>query len=684
MRPRRDRTGKMFLVFLLGVFLAMISAGPGFADNRDGRKKEQKTRKEKVIEIKKAVWKNNRLKIKGKSGKVSTAVTISNADSGQVVALTTTDSKGRWEVKIKDLAQPPCRVRARIADGYAEKDVKGGQKVCSSTGSGNTGSGNTGSGNTGSTGNTGNTGSGNTGNTGSNQVPGNYKVLAFNDLGMHCYDNDFSVFSILPPFNVIHAQVVKQGQNPEILDDSQVDVYYKSVQDPQGSINTTSEGKTNFWDYVLDLFGVVPLVDEGLTGNRMPGSGNTPQPLAAFDPDKKWFTGSGVPITATDDQGRKNHYPLMRIEAYEKSTGTLLAFTDIVLPVSDEMHCGSCHATGGRAADQATAAKYGIANWSSSTDPEVSYRENILLMHDADQGTDLMNSQPVLCASCHYSPALDLAETGPTAAQAGNSLLSEVIHGRHGKTVDGMIPSGNQQAIIPENGTTSCYSCHPGSSTKCLRGAMGSAGINCQDCHGGLLAVSGEYASRTPWLDEPKCQSCHTGDALQNDGSIRMNQTYDPTDPAASPRLATNKRFAENDNTLFRNSNGHGGIACESCHGSTHAIWPSSEANDNLASVMLQGHDGTIIECSTCHADQLPLTTDGPHGMHNVGDQRWLDGHKKFYEADPDNCRSCHGQNLQGTVLSEVKADRNLKSKKGQVFLPKGTAVGCNLCHGTP
>ena len=25
-----------------------------------------------------------------------------------------------------------------------------------------------------------------------------YKVFSFNDLGMHCYDKDFSVFSILP------------------------------------------------------------------------------------------------------------------------------------------------------------------------------------------------------------------------------------------------------------------------------------------------------------------------------------------------------------------------------------------------------------------------------------------------------------------------------------------------------
>ena len=38
-------------------------------------------------------------------------------------------------------------------------------------------------------------------------------VLAANDLGMHCMDRDFSVFSILPPFNVVNVQVVKRDIN---------------------------------------------------------------------------------------------------------------------------------------------------------------------------------------------------------------------------------------------------------------------------------------------------------------------------------------------------------------------------------------------------------------------------------------------------------------------------------------
>ena len=40
-----------------------------------------------------------------------------------------------------------------------------------------------------------------------------WQVIGWNDLGMHCMDGtDFSVFSILPPFNTIHAQVIHNGQ----------------------------------------------------------------------------------------------------------------------------------------------------------------------------------------------------------------------------------------------------------------------------------------------------------------------------------------------------------------------------------------------------------------------------------------------------------------------------------------
>ena len=46
-----------------------------------------------------------------------------------------------------------------------------------------------------------------------------YVIVAWNNLGMHCYDRDFSVFAILPPFNTLFAQVIKVGDPPQIITD---------------------------------------------------------------------------------------------------------------------------------------------------------------------------------------------------------------------------------------------------------------------------------------------------------------------------------------------------------------------------------------------------------------------------------------------------------------------------------
>ena len=44
-----------------------------------------------------------------------------------------------------------------------------------------------------------------------------YIVLAWNDLGMHCYNRDFQVLAVLPPFNTLWAQVTRVGDPSEIV-----------------------------------------------------------------------------------------------------------------------------------------------------------------------------------------------------------------------------------------------------------------------------------------------------------------------------------------------------------------------------------------------------------------------------------------------------------------------------------
>lgn len=531
-------------------------------------------------------------------------------------------------------------------------------------------------------------------------------VLAANDLGMHCIDREYSIFSILPPYNVVHAQVVRPNASglPTLLDANDVDVRYSAVRDPSGSINSSSIGRTDFWQHATALFGANLQLGEGLKGLYMPADAPQPGPQPfTYQAAHGWFAAEGIPITPRDDAGATNPFPMLRITAYDRVGGAELAHTDVVVPVARETDCQNCHASG-----QIAAVKAGVA-WSIDADLEVQTKQNVLLLHDHDEGTALFASQPVLCAACHYSAALDLTGSGPNGEQLGHATMSGAMHEFHGTRVD-----GQSQPVFPPNGDalSTCYQCHPGAITQCARGAMDASGIECRSCHGAMRSVGGEQPllaggsidgandghSRRPWVDMPRCQSCHTGDALThvsgpsvvlaNDG-VRLRQAYRVGDSSASPILAqTSNRFAENPGRLFRFSTGHGGLTCEVCHGSTHAEWPTTplSGNDNATASALQGHNGSLIECSTCHAaGSLGLTTNGPHGMHNVGSGAWVsESHGHFYQQNPSSCKACHGVDLHGTALSRAAKDRSFHVEGHNVSLAKGTAVGCNHCHGTP
>lgn len=525
---------------------------------------------------------------------------------------------------------------------------------------------------------------------------GKWKVIGWNDLGMHCMDGkDYSIYSILPPYNTFHAHVI-DGSGKLIRSPSQIRVVYRAVADPDGSFNSTSVGKTNFWQFVSQLFGVTLAPDMGLAGFAMPGAGNRPQ-LMSFDPARNWFSAEGVPITPYDDQGRKNYYPLMRIAALDQS-GVELARTDIVLPVSDELDCRSCHAS--NSPNTARPA----AGWVNNPDPERDYKLNVLRLHDdrempnssyraalAAKGylaaglyaTVTESSKPILCAACHGSNAL------PGTGISGVTPLTQAVHKRHAFVLD---PNNNLQLNAAAN-RSACYRCHPGSETKCLRGAMGNATasdgtmlMQCQSCHGNMLDVAG--TQRQGWLQQPSCQNCHTGTATRNNGQIRYTSAFVA---AGVLRIPVDATFATNNDTpapglnLYRFSKGHGGLQCEACHGSTHAEYPSSHRNDNLQSIRLQGHAGTLVECTACHLKAPETVNGGPHGLHPVGSS-WVDKHEGAVERlGAGQCAACHGSDFRGTVLSRMSMTRTLKTKKrGLVSFAAGTEIGCYNCHNGP
>lgn len=517
------------------------------------------------------------------------------------------------------------------------------------------------------------------------------RLVGWNNLGMHCMDSDFSVFSLLPPYNTIHAQLVRDGAL--VRSDAGVTVTYEAVADAGGSINTTSAGKTNFWEHAQALFGASPPVDTGLAGKPMPGASNAPVPMS-WDPVNLWWVAEGVPVTPRDDAGARNPYPMMRLVARGASQ-QVLATTDVVLPVSDEMSCRTCHASGSNSGARP------YAGWVNDPDPERDFRLNVLKRHDdaaaasaayapalAANGysaagllATASGGRPVLCAACHASNALG------TAGAPNVPALTASVHSRHASAVD---PRNGLPLDAVEN-RSACYVCHPGSATRCLRGAMGSAvaadgtmAMQCTSCHGSMAAVGS--ATRRGWLDEPDCQSCHTGTATANNGQIRYSDAFDSGTHLRVPADAT---FATNADTpvpgasLYRSSHGHGGLACEACHGSTHAEYPSSHASDNAQSLGVQGHAGMLVECAACHGQSPNTVSGGPHGMHPVG-QDWVERHGDALEGHPSSaCTACHGADSKGTVLSKAKADRTL-SGFGSHRVFRGSVIGCYLCHAGP
>lgn len=347
-------------------------------------------------------------------------------------------------------------------------------------------------------------------------------VIGWNDLGMHCMNFSYDSLCILPPFNNIQAQVIQRGAPPMLLDDG-VALAYRFPE------NTTSSNKVNFWQYEDQLFGVDLPLDVGLTGHGLTG---------AMEWNGTVWETTGIPITPFTDSDPTHEQPYQLVEvtlAEEGQPANVYDVTSFVVPVSTEIHCDKCH-------------------HEDNMTPE----DAILKEHE---GEDLRNMKPVLCAECHASPALG------TTGQPGLKTLSETIHGKHAE----------------ENIGDNCYDCHPGTQTQCLRDVMYLDGLGCVDCHGTLFQVANSIKNgRVPWVDEPKCASCH---------------------PA----------YPENAGKLYRASTGHGGVSCAACHGSPHAILPTVQPRDGIQATRLQGHGEGIRNCFVCHTE-MPLGF-GPHNI---------------------------------------------------------------------
>jgi hypothetical protein len=240
--------------------------------------------------------------------------------------------------------------------------------------------------------------------------------------------------SVLPPYNNLDAQLIRRGDATRL---PQLQTYKVTVGYSVPG-NTYSVGKTDFWTYAYQLFGVTLAPNVGLTGRGLTGT---------FDLAGPRFRVEGIPLTPFPDATPtvENPYQLALVVPRD-SNGVELARSTPVVPISVELSCVSagCHAS----------------------------ESAILNGHEREAGFD-PNARPMLCAKCQADPVLGAAGIG----EAG--YFSRRMHRKH----DFM----DQQLT----GTALCYKCHPGPNARCLRGLYATADVPAEILGGAAaMAVS--------------------------------------------------------------------------------------------------------------------------------------------------------------------------------------------------
>jgi len=294
------------------------------------------------------------------------------------------------------------------------------------------------------------------------------------------------------------------------------------------------------------------------------------------------------------------------VRAVDAASGETLAETAAVMPVSTELGCRSCH--GGEW-------KAGVAGIGAAT------ADDVLAVHDRVNKTNLraraQNGQPAACQECHPDPAHG------QAGQPGMLNLSAAIHGWHANYLGGF-------------GDAACQTCHPDDptgATASFRGWHAAMGFECSACHGSMddhaLALLkheqqagkagaarlmahltpqsatsiDDIAGREPWTMQPDCAGCH-----------------DFTDVADASGSAFNAWAGPERGALYRERHDDmGAVACQACHGPTHAEYPADNIygadRDNIQPLQYQGVAaplGADGHCAACHGEEMDVFVHHP------------------------------------------------------------------------
>lgn len=462
-----------------------------------------------------------------------------------------------------------------------------------------------------------------------------YKVVAWNDLGMHCACPTFSGFLLLPPFNTVRAQVLQYGANdpvivtPSLASSLGLTIGYNMI-DNSDALNQADPYFQQWIAYSPKLFpGFQPVVNGkvmGLAGNGLAGT-------MSYDSNLLDWTAVGIPAyplvqadtsknIMTDPLGGPNRDPYPMTNVYVKnSAGTIVASTNTVTPVAFG-GCCSCHITlasqnGYPATPAGSFAYLGKLHGQNSSHIDFNYIDP-----DGDG-----QSGPIRCSWCHWDPAMGenaapgLAQVWPNYVilpgatftkadiKVSQYSFSDVLHRFH-----------SQDSVVltqyDPNIASNCYDCHPGNNVNCYRGShKAKTQLWCVDCHGNLNQRVAAGQLTQPWKAStlPTCTSASPGatPAFACHATSTVGGTTYPTSPTLFGK--------------FINSRGHkGSIKCQTCHGSAHAEAPSTMTLDNTQLSTLQGNtsysfptgkDNTYAlgVCQYCHPNKTSTWGVPPH-----------------------------------------------------------------------
>ena len=383
-----------------------------------------------------------------------------------------------------------------------------------------------------------------------------FVLLAWSERGMQLVDDPGAPLSLFPEGTTLRAQLIRRDETPAVVTTG-VSLHYRVEGGPAAA------GQ---------------------------------QPLAGiFAPAGDSFVATGIAVSPYPQQGGFDPYPVMAIEARDINN-QVIATTKLVVPVSTELGCRTCH--GG---DWRMDGRAGLADETAN---------NILAVHDRLSKTDLqqrVNDGPVRCHDCHTGP-------GSAPGDPARLTLSAAIHGFHANYLRG-------------RGAEGCALCHPSSPNGATRGARDihtSVGLDCTSCHGtvedhslsllkkeqqaGKARASvlmahlrpqtvesvEQVVARSPWVNQPDCLNCH--------------EDFQPPETDA-----TFNQWTTDSASLFHNrTDDSGRLFCAACHGSPHALYPAVNPYgshlDALQPLQYQTNRlpiGANRNCALCHTIEM-------------------------------------------------------------------------------